>query len=412
FAKPFSDALRAVEHEITNIKTLLFSGSADARAFNSLIKVIDDIEPRSFKPNGPADRAFIELAKDLKNIIKNNLEKPAETLKLIENRLELFKTSYAELTGKPFGKSAEATQVQEKATRIKDEIKEVLKLFKSEKERARAEVTYKRVSDLPVAARKAEVTTALPLQNTLLQSLIKNSVGKPAQVKELVNILTALYNSALIKDSPHLYRALNELTAEVNAALKEHRELSKEAFTAAREKLKHIAKLLPESAKDLKETTRLLQNIEQFVRGQELAQQLSPLMQAMGDPALILFPTVIQGLMSHLKVQVENLNPDGEGGTGGSSTKKRDSERIRLVVTLPAFGKTEVDLFRENKNISLKIYVTDSAFASHIKALLPKLRERFSLRGFTETDIAVSVKKADNVPAGRAFKRPDDAIIA
>ena len=136
-----------------------------------------------------------------------------------------------------------------------------------------------------------------------------------------------------------------------------------------------------------------LQNValrlEQMASMQESLNELNPVMQALGEPALILFPSMFQGMLANSEVVV-----DPRGGRKNKGKKKEEDEdgkppfeRIQMRVPLPAFGEVDIDIAYREDEMLVRFVVDDESKESFLVERLEELRALLSEQGFLSTEL-------------------------
>lgn len=219
----------------------------------------------------------------------------------------------------------------------------------------------------------------------------------------LDKVMTAL-ESALdeqLKDVPSKTRsALSRTAGELSLVAAEiDSPHPPERLKAAIQSLESQLASLDSQKKSDPSTLSKLQDVslrlEQMAATQEVLSKLNPVMQALGEPALVLFPFLFQGLLTHSQVTLETKKPwgektdkDGKNGSGGGG---EPFQRIRLSVPLPSLGSVGVDVAHRSEEILVRVTVSNDASAQFIEAKLEGLDERLRALGFKKTELAAAV---------------------
>ncbi|MCB0345003.1 MAG: hypothetical protein KDD66_07790 [Bdellovibrionales bacterium] len=134
--------------------------------------------------------------------------------------------------------------------------------------------------------------------------------------------------------------------------------------------------------------------LEQMAATQEVLSQLNPVMQALGEPALVLFPFLFQGFLTHSQVTLEAKKPWGktdENGKNGGGRGGEPFQRIQLSVPLPSLGSIGVDVAHRPEEILVRITAPDANSAGFIESRLEGLGERLRTIGFKKTELSTAV---------------------
>ena len=172
-------------------------------------------------------------------------------------------------------------------------------------------------------------------------------------------------------------------------------------------------------AKTISDLQQLAMRLDQMAGVQETLTQLNPVMQALGEPALLLFPFLFQGLVSHSEITVDSRSgkkqkSDSESDDDqGSKRKTEPYQRIQVTVPLPSMGLIDVDIAHRQKEILVRLTVEKNEVGSflleHLEHLSPILRNL----GFESAELVAHVgKTSDNLPAWSLGLQNSRAIIA
>ena len=146
----------------------------------------------------------------------------------------------------------------------------------------------------------------------------------------------------------------------------------------------------PRSAEDL---VRLAARFEQMAQTQETLARLNPVMQALGEPALLLFPFLVQGLVSHSEVTIETkkrVRSDDDQ----DSTKREQSEpyhRIQVTVPLPNMGTIDVDIAHRTAEILVRFTSDNAEIGQFLLEQLEHLAGTLRDLGFHRADLVSHV---------------------
>ncbi|OVE80145.1 hypothetical protein BVY02_01240 [bacterium J17] len=150
-----------------------------------------------------------------------------------------------------------------------------------------------------------------------------------------------------------------------------------------------------------------LRGLENIVRGQEMLRQLNPVMQAAGEPAMLLFPTIVQGLISRLEVAMYSYyghySPNKESsyrekkgkgedeGEGKRERRQREQRynRFHFKANLPNLGKVEVDFAHTIKEILLNIICEKPGASDVLSSNIGGLRTSLIASGFEKADVNI-----------------------
>jgi len=148
--------------------------------------------------------------------------------------------------------------------------------------------------------------------------------------------------------------------------------------------------------KTIADLSRLAGQLDQIASAQEALERLNPLLQALGEPAMILFPFLFQGLLSHTEVTVYSRPPkrkgdedsdvlDGEGGKSGGS--QESFRRIQVSAPLPTLGSIDVDVAVRSKEILVRLSVADPEANEFLKTKLDDLAALLKEHGYERAEL-------------------------
>jgi hypothetical protein len=129
-------------------------------------------------------------------------------------------------------------------------------------------------------------------------------------------------------------------------------------------------------------------------------------MQAIGEPALILFPFLFQGLVAQGEISLapkQQANPrqpkDQVEDEQEESDKQGDHhsfQRIELTVPLPNIGPLDIMIAHRPGEILVRFTSETSLTKEFLIDNFPELEERLRDCGFTQTDLSVQTGITQN----------------
>lgn len=165
------------------------------------------------------------------------------------------------------------------------------------------------------------------------------------------------------------------------------------------------------SMKSSPAVTEALRTVENMLKGQEMLRQLNPIMQAVGEPALLLFPSLLPGMVSQLEVMLYPPHTEERNSAGGRKNSKQ--QRVDLQLSLPALGKVQVQILRSSDQLDLKFYFEDRQRVEFARQFQPLLRRALSKRGFQSVQISSQAGRAQiSRPEWFEVLSDPDSIIA
>ncbi len=158
------------------------------------------------------------------------------------------------------------------------------------------------------------------------------------------------------------------------------------------------------------EAASLLNRIENFVRTQETLNSLNGVMHSMGEPAFILFPTIVNGLLTRFELSYgfsEHIrrtpNPaereEREEIEEREQGRKRDqrNHRVRFRIQLAALGEVEVDFIHELQGARIRLRSADGLVAEFLDGELPALGGALQDIGVRPLDLRSEQGELDEV---------------
>ncbi|OVE80249.1 hypothetical protein BVY02_00870, partial [bacterium J17] len=253
----------------------------------------------------------------------------------------------------------------------------------------------------------------------LLTETFHNNSAATKSLDQLINNLTEDVKSKAGKSSEKstLQKTLSDLIQ-----IRDQPE-------GAEEKLKALISNLPEPAhnnankspidgKSKSELLQLASRLEQMANTQEMLSRMNPVMQALGEPALLLFPFIFQGLLSHSEVSLESYidpkNPnvdEDEEGAGGSKSGKY--HRIQLSVPLPNLGEVEIDIAHRKEEIFVRMILGNPEAGEFLISKMDQLGAILQELGYSTRELMtkISETKSPN-PNARNSSNPASVVIA
>ena len=198
----------------------------------------------------------------------------------------------------------------------------------------------------------------------------------------------SLLKSALV-DLSRAQEQTEGLTQHLEAALRRVQSASPQ----------RVDRGVPLDGKTGEELKMLASRLDQMAATQERLNKLNPLMQALGEPAMILFPFLAQGLLKHSEVIVEprkgkrrgddDEDGDGSGKQGGSEAAP--FQRIQVSVPLPSIGIVDVDVAHRESEILVRFSVEDPEVGAFLQEQLEHLAGILRERNFKRAELVAHV---------------------
>jgi hypothetical protein len=162
---------------------------------------------------------------------------------------------------------------------------------------------------------------------------------------------------------------------------------------------KHTESESPVPVKILGEIKTLITTLEQFTYTQEMLLRLEPILQAMRQPELLLFPFLFQGLFSfgELLVDPDARRSPSDKGKKDTDNKDREADaqmiQYQAMLPLPHIGTVRFNTLQSSEEITLDLSFEDQEKAAFVEAQIHDLREELMKLGFTKLEISA---RSDN----------------
>ncbi len=150
------------------------------------------------------------------------------------------------------------------------------------------------------------------------------------------------------------------------------------------------------SLKDVEQAFELLDlvgSMHQLQNAQSNLQQLNSLLNTFGEPSLFLFATLIGGSFTKLKFTHDPQDEEGKKNRGKRSGKY---SMISLSLNLPAIGPVCVDLGYKQKELLMKITMTNESVVDFLKPRGVLLRKSLKELGYNVKDFSIEHGEIQN----------------
>jgi hypothetical protein len=261
---------------------------------------------------------------------------------------------------------------------------------------------------------KAYINQYLPTESDRILSALYGrltelltSVQEGRDIKEplsqLISALTKEIKEKTItndKTKDLLQSALSELRTAINAPSNRIEALLQNIKSSIEQSM--LSKTSTNSPLDNMQLSRLqlaLMHIEQMVNSQKTLNQLNPLMQALGEPALILLPFLFQGLIAHSEITIDSRDRGGKQKKGQDKYKKSSRNkseepyhRIQVSVPLPSIGKVDVDIAQRKNEIYARFTVEDKEIGEFLLGQLEFLAASLREQGYENSRASIKCR--------------------
>ncbi len=245
--------------------------------------------------------------------------------------------------------------------------------------------------------------------STELSGLLASSADDNFAAKSHLDAIVAAVTDELVstnrklstkdrEDRSVLKSALVDLSRaqEQSEGLSQHLEAALRRVQSAAPQ--RLDRALPLDGKASEELKMLASKLDQMAATQERLNKLNPLMQALGEPAMILFPFLAQGLLKHSEVIVEprkgkrrGEDEEGEGGQKRGGEEAAPFQRIQVSVPLPSIGIVDVDVAHRESEILVRFSVEDPEVGAFLQEQLEHLATILRERNFKRAELVAHV---------------------
>ncbi len=137
---------------------------------------------------------------------------------------------------------------------------------------------------------------------------------------------------------------------------------------------------------------KMLTNLESLVQSQEMLNRLEPILQALKEPQLLLFPFLLSGMLGFGKLAVD---PDGSRDEKHKhkNANKNDVKTplaYQGVIPLPNLGQVQFNAVQTDNEIELSFSLEDDEKKIFLESHLSDLRADLASAGITTTSISLN----------------------
>lgn len=226
--------------------------------------------------------------------------------------------------------------------------------------------------------------------------------AEPKSKEFLLKILTTLGESLdetqneIVRSKNPRDKIIQEFLSETKNELRQLRdeELTeprlKDFYRKILQQISSKLELTPkrvEDAENLSKAIKLISSLENLSKTQETLEKLNPLMQSMGEPALILFPTIAQGLLTKWEMTVK-VDSEDKNNPGRKSVEC--FQRIQLNIPLPNMGSVQADLAFRKKELYLNLIFSSPEASKFVEERRDKLDILLRALGYDSTTIIIA----------------------
>lgn len=246
------------------------------------------------------------------------------------------------------------------------------------------------------------------LQNQL-SSLLDSSqtgAGREMSLKQVDILLRAVGEELKNQkggESGKASDALKLVLTDLKLARQEPAALEKHIESALNRVYSHLGespetegekRVNPKLVSDLR---TLVNRLESLAQTHETLAALNPVMNALGEPALILFPFILHGLLHHSEITIDP-NAGRHHGEKNAKGNRRDGEdayqRIQVRLPLPNLGPLEVDIAHRDTEVLTRVITRDPQTAAFLLEQSENLRLSLQTAHFELVDYSTSHSSA------------------
>ena len=144
---------------------------------------------------------------------------------------------------------------------------------------------------------------------------------------------------------------------------------------------------------------RLAGQIDKLADAEEALNRLNPILQAIGEPAMVLFPFLFQGLLSHTEVSIRSGKEGMLDEEEGHNKKEQGmANRVKVSAPLPHLGEIGVDVFLRDQQVWVKLSSPSKEVSKFIQSRLPELSKDLKAIGFEQPELMTIVGDNEAMP--------------
>jgi hypothetical protein len=155
-----------------------------------------------------------------------------------------------------------------------------------------------------------------------------------------------------------------------------------------------------------------IKSLETIVKGQETLQQVTPLIQALGEPTFILFPQIIQNMLARMELvyypplsqnQERSTSKEDEKEKRVEQNKEKDSrgkpkqqrKKVHFSLPLPNMGNVDVEFSHTLTEMLLTINCQSTELSEFVEQRIEQLKNAFYGLGYES--VAIKAQHAESV---------------
>lgn len=164
----------------------------------------------------------------------------------------------------------------------------------------------------------------------------------------------------------------------------------------------------------LNEIKTMITALEQFTYTQEMMLRMEPILQAMKQPELLLFPFLFQGFFSfgELLVDPDSNNSNfkkqkNEDGDGDENSSENPNMQYQAMLPLPHLGIVRFNTIHSNNEMDLNLIFEDKEKSLFVEERVSDLRQELTKLGFNTLHISAQENSAtilENITTNRDLR--------
>ena len=249
--------------------------------------------------------------------------------------------------------------------------------------------------------------TAPLLSKEIEGLLIKQSNLNP-EIKPIIDLLFQLNPSDLSSLDREALKQIADLIAGTSGRMAE--KDVKDIKQAIKNLLSQYTD--PSTTSSLKQSLSkdVLKQFEALVKGQELLSKINPIMNAAGDPVMILFPAIMGGLLANFET---TFFPPVNNEEQNKKKKDQDkTEKAAISVNLPGLGQVSVEMSIKKNQPEVIFKVETDEVSEFMRSQLNSFAKRLAT-DFEDSSVKIETSpKIEVTPEWLKTLVEDAAIIA
>jgi hypothetical protein len=123
--------------------------------------------------------------------------------------------------------------------------------------------------------------------------------------------------------------------------------------------------------------------LEQLLSGQDVLNQMNPLLRSIGEPSMIMIPVLVGGHLTPLEILLHPPRVDGEEEQKKNDSSRQNFSRVELRLNLPFLGPVGVDIALRKEEFLATFTSPRQEVVDAVEDSLGELELRLRERGFS-----------------------------